>query len=338
MDQKAINLNKQVYKIIYGSLPGDQLIDLFGQASTIQTAANTGGGKNQLHSLYPNEFEVYAAAFELISSDSTPVEFFSFPIMPVSMEENKPTNSSIKKTHSGVVINSNPTFKPFDITISGDFGGRLFKQSPNKFSGDLSTSETLPDDVNSIGSTTITAKATNIFSSDYKNGYGCTKKLESIIERAKLQDGNSQPYRLIFYNLAFNSNYLVEPSQLRIYQNKQKNMVWSYSLNMKAIAPVEAVLTHDQIKTSLSTILKFSNLNKGIDDQGKNIAKLLDPTGQYATKLENILNSQLNSRVQSGLNNSQKSAFQAIKELTGSPNDTDNFIVNNTQNILTTRF
>lgn len=339
-DSKAENLSKQVYKIYYGTTPGDEIIDLFGNSNNANVPA--GAGKPQLHALYPDEFELYACAFELINSDGSVADFFSFPVMPFSIEQTKSTNASIKKTYAGVIVNSNPTFKPFDIVISGDFG-RKFKYVSNKVdssslsNGDFNSS--LPKDT--IQLSEVTVKAHSVFSSDYKTGYGCTKRLESIIELAKMQDSSSQPYRLIFYNLAYNSNYLIEPTQIRIYQNRSKNMVWSYSINMRAVAPASAVQSKDDIKNALTNTLKLSNLNVGIQNQSSIINKLLNPNGQIVTKVENIINAQLNARLIQGItggNNNKKSAIQAIKELTGNPNDIDSFTVNTGENVLNSRF
>ncbi len=337
-DSKAENLSKQVYKIYYGTTPGDEIIDLFGNSNNANVPA--GAGKPQLHSLYPDEFELYACAFELLNSDGSVADFFSFPVMPFSIEQTKMSNSSIKKTYAGVIVNNNPTFKPFDIVISGDFG-RKFKYVSNK----VDTSSANFDDTivlkDTIQLDEITVKTSNVFSSDYKTGYGCTKRLESIIELAKMQDSSSQPYKLIFYNLAYNSNYLIEPTQIRIYQNRSKNMVWSYSINMRAVAPASAVQSRKDIKTALTNALKLSNLNVGIQNQSSIINKLLNPNGQTVTKVENIINAQLNARLIQGItggNNNKKSAIQAIKELTGNPNDIDSFTVNTGENVLNSRF
>lgn len=337
-NQKASNLEKQVYKIIYGTIPNEQILDLFGQSAVTTPGVTIGGGKGQLQAMFPDEFEVYACAFELVDSKGNVVDFFSFPIMPQSMEQMRPQNSSVKKTQAGVIINSNPTFNPFDIVISGDFGGKKFKQVIPNIANTISASLSATQAIAGVNVFPNNTNTNNVFSSDYKSGYGCIKRLENIIETSRVQDNYFKPYQLFFYNLAFNSNYLVEAGQMRIAQNRSKNMVWTYSLPLKAIAPAAAVQNSSTFSSSLTQVLKYSNLDNGISNQYKGIDALLDPDGQTISKIENIINNQVNSRLQSGLNGGQKSAIHAVKELTGSPNETNDFIVNNTQNILTTRF
>ena len=259
--------------------------------------------------------------------------------MPQTMDQNRPQNSIVKKTHAGVVINSNPTFKPFDINVTGDFGGKKFKQVMPNIANSISTALTAASAISGINIfPNNDPNKNNVFSSDYKSGYGCIKILEHIIERSRLSDQYSKPYKLFFYNLAFNTEYLVEAGQMRISQSRSKNMVWTYTLPLKAVAPASAVQNASITTSSLAQVLKYSNLDNGISNQSNGIFNLLNPDGQLVTKLESIINNQVNARLQSGLNAGQKSAIQSIKELTGSPNETDDFIVNGTQNILTTRF
>jgi len=333
----ASNLEQQVYRIIYGTSPGGQLVDLFGQSQVNTPGVTIGGGKGQLQAMFPNEFEIYAVALELVDSKGNIIDFFSFPIMPQSMEQNRPSNSTTKKTNAGVVINSNPTFKPFDITISGDFGGKKFKQVSNAlFTNNIASTI---NSATAIAGVNVFANGNgnqnNVFSSDYKTGYGCVKRLEKIIETSRLQDSYNKPYELFFYNLAFNSNYLVEPGQMRVYQNRSKNMVWCYSLPLKAIMPASAIQNKSQLTSSLQQTLKYSNLDNGIANQYSGIMDILNPDGQTITKLEGIINNQVNAKLDSKLSSNQLNGVQAIKQLTGSPSETDDFIVNGTQNLLT---
>lgn len=339
MDQIASDLQQKVYKIIYGASPGSQILDLFDQTAVTTPGVVIGGGKGQLQAMFPDEFEIYACALELTDSKGSIIDFFSFPIMPQSMEQNRPSNSTTKKTNTGVVINSNPTFKPFEMTLSGDFGGKKFKQVSNAFfTPGIAENISVAGAIAGVNIFPNNPNTNNIFSSDYKTGYGCIKKLEAIIEKARLQDQYNKPFRLFFYNLAFNSNYLVEPGQMRVAQNRSKNMVWTYTLPLKAVAPAEAIQNNSSLSSSLSQVLRYSNLDNGISNQYSGISAILNPDSQTITKLESIINGQINAKLQSGLNVGQKSAIQAIKELTGSPNETDDFIVNTTQNLLNTRF
>ena len=48
---------------------------------------------------------------------------------------------------------------------------------------------------------------------------------------------------MFFYNLALGESYLVvvPPNGITFSQNEQRNMVWDYTLNMIAVAPLESV-------------------------------------------------------------------------------------------------
>ncbi len=45
-------------------------------------------------------------------------------------------------------------------------------------------------------------------------------------------------WKVFYYNLAFNDRYLVTPVSMNFSQDLSKNMIWNYSINLKAISPV----------------------------------------------------------------------------------------------------
>ena len=90
------------------------------------------------------------------------------------------------------------------------------------------------------------------------------KVMERIVKKSLMNDKYGLPRRLFFYNLALNSNYLVEFITLGKSQSIQKNMIWNYSLDMKAIAPASQVLnSHSK---SLKNVMKFSIINKTLNE------------------------------------------------------------------------
>lgn len=223
-------------------------------------------GKESVNASYPDEIEYYACALELVDGVGTTVDFFSFPVMPQSMQETKPTITNIKKTHTGVVITTHSTFVPFDIQISGHFG-RMFRKM-------IDSTQSVQDNV--FGRNNKASKTTSnevvvkpMFSTDYKTGYGSTKILESIFNKAKLADSFSNPMKLIFYNLSLNSNYMVEPITLTLSQNRDMNMIWQYNLTMKAVAPVEAIL--EGHKTSMKELRSYAKKNMRMNQQSQAI-------------------------------------------------------------------
>ncbi len=74
-----------------------------------------------------------------------------------------------------------------------------------------------------------------------KTGYGLTKMLKNMIEASTELDANNKPCVLIFNNYALNTQYVVEVLQSSFSQSVENNMLWYYSLEMKAIAPASAV-------------------------------------------------------------------------------------------------
>lgn len=246
-DQKSIELNKR-------------LLDEFNTR-----------GKEAINALYPDEIEYYACALELVDSVGTTLDFFSFPIMPQSMQETKPTITNIKKTHTGVVITTHSTFVPFDISINGHFG-RMFRKLSD-FGGTVGQSKPKVNDKFTEGeSNTKNLNSVEIkamFSTEYKTGYGCTKILEAIFNKAKMADVNSNPVKLIFYNLSLNSNYMVEPVTLGLSQNRDLNMIWQYNLTLKAVAPVDAVF--DGNKSSIKELRSYAKKNMRMNEQSQAI-------------------------------------------------------------------
>ena len=211
-------------------------------------------GRAGLHSLFPNDFEYYAIAFELVNSQESTEQMLIFPVLPDEIREEKTTLNNIKKSGAGVVSLFNPSFNPFSIRLTGTFG-RKFQILLNDetaivsaISGQLKQGSGLFDEPPQ-------------FNLGIKTGYGVTKLLEKIYEKHKLLDEYGKPYRLYFYNLALNSNHLVTLDNLELSQNvKDSNMVWTYSMRMTAIAPASA--TKKFLKSSLITVLLFDNLQR----------------------------------------------------------------------------
>jgi len=67
-------------------------------------------GKAGAHGLFPNDFELYMFALELVSIKGKPVDFLIFPVMPSNISESEPNIQSIKKNSRG-----NNYFKYFNF-------------------------------------------------------------------------------------------------------------------------------------------------------------------------------------------------------------------------------
>ena len=78
-----------------------------------------------------------------------------------------------------------------------------------------------------------------------KTGYGLIKMLKNIIDESFKIDDKGNPCILIFNNYALNTHYVVEVMQSSFSQSVENNMIWYYNIEMKAVAPAEAVKRQD---------------------------------------------------------------------------------------------
>lgn len=190
-------------------------------------------GKSALHTEFPDEFELYLIALELVSSSKTEetLMYFVFPIMPNSISESEKFGNNIIKTAGGIVTLSNTTFLPISINLSGSFGRSLKyvigTQFFNLVQGFSLKKENRADLLKK------TQKA--LFDQNIKTGYGCCKILQDIVRESKLIDENG-PRILYYHNLAFNSRYIVKPDDIVFSQEVgSSNMIWNYRLSLTAI-------------------------------------------------------------------------------------------------------
>lgn len=173
---------------------------------------------------YVNEFEYYLLSLELEDVNGNLVDRLIFPVMPESIQIVSNTTTSIKKSAGGAVVLSVNSFNPLDINIQGNFGRklRILKGRDSNISPILGVDK---------------------LSMNVKTGYGVCKLLESMINKAQAldEDAIEPSYRLYLNNFAFNSNYLVEPLSLKYGQSQESNMIWNYSLQLKAVAPADTL-------------------------------------------------------------------------------------------------
>lgn len=235
-----------------------------------------------LHYNFPSEFEYYLCALELTDSNNKQIDMLIFPVMPNSISHVNTNITSVTKTASGVVSLSNNTFVPININIQGNFGRKFRFLTGRTDHNGLVTNDFV------VGFQAIRASfkknkdRVQEFNKNIKTGYGVIKILESIFERSVSLDGQGNPYKLFFYNLALNSNYLVEGMNLTLSQSVEMNMIWNYSLSMTAIAPASEVTTTADNNSNVSNLLKMDNLRK------RNNA-ILDFTASQAEILKNQL-------------------------------------------------
>lgn len=228
-------------------------------------------GQRYLSSNFPDEFEYYLCAFELVDSNGVSLEYFLFPIMPSQIRERQPQNVNIKRTMSGISTMTSETFNPIQINISGNFG-RSFKVLSG--SGYI---ELITNFVDKIMKGNVTLKSDKEeFDSNTKTGYGCTKILERIVNASrKLDKTSNKPLSLIFYNLALNNNYFVKIEDIEFTQDQSSNMIWNYSIQMTAIGKIDDYVDESDKRSNKSLITGDYNREK---------------TSLVISKVDNILN------------------------------------------------
>jgi len=213
--------------------------------------AVTQEGRLALHTLFPDEFEYYLIAFEVV--DGTKItDRLILPVMPdrIAINQNKIIN--VKKTAAGIVSYMNDSFVPVNITISGTLGRRLRLLLGNK--------QTKGIDEPTQGD----------FVPNVKTGYGATKLLQRIFDKSTQTNKAGKPYRIHFYNLAYNKNYLIQFRSFDLSQDPEHNMYWQYNITMTAIAPAEIA----KFKSETTLFGHISVINQLIDNTIQD-AKLL---------------------------------------------------------------
>lgn len=228
-------------------------------------------GRTALAAAFPRDFEAYICQLELTDSKGNTIDSFIFPISPNNITKTELKRESIRNTAGGITVLNSPTFVPQQITLRGDFGRNL------KILISTSSKMSLTGAAFSISGgayqlTDVTGKSiSSLKSTDFevgvKTGFGCIKILQSIISKSNGLDQNGLPFRLYFYNMALGESYLVviPPSGVTYSQNMSRNMIWEYTLNMTAIAPLEAVLGSAKVKSSTVALCTAAEVQKSVN-------------------------------------------------------------------------
>jgi hypothetical protein len=237
-------------------------------------------GKATLHTLFPNDFEYYSLSLELTTFDDNTIDYFAFPIMPKAISKVEAARINVKKTLSSVTVINSKSFIPQEISIKGNFG-RAFKvllrgSESTVFRAFRFARDNGVNNLQDLDSSN-TSKRNAVFDPAIKTGYGCIKILQSIINKANGTDDKGRSFKLYLYNPALGESYLVVPTgnPLIFDQNDQQgNMIWSYTLNLTAIAPITGSRAKI-IKGSLTNILAVDNVQKGLNSTASLVGGLL---------------------------------------------------------------
>lgn len=184
-------------------------------------------GKVIAHNKYPNDFELYTIALELVylNTDES-IVYFVFPILPSSIDINFRNRNSVVTTQGGVAVLRSPVTTPSPITMQGNFGRSLKYLIGN----------TYRDIVSGIVSFKDVIKG---FDKNIKTGYGCIKILEDLVNQSQLIDKKG-PRGLILYNFTFNQKVYIQVTDFKVTMDMQNNMIWNYSLNATILGNVQS--------------------------------------------------------------------------------------------------
>jgi hypothetical protein len=213
-------------------------------------------GRSALHTQYPDDIEFYLVALELLDSKNKTLDLLIFPINPQSLTITNNNITNVEKTFSGISVVKNPTFVPIDISLKGTFGRKMrFLLGRNKIEASaFNFGKKFSKYRDNYKKTVLNATA--------KTGYGVCKILEGIHNDSVGLDEYGNSRKVYFYNLAFNSSFQVEMMSLTFEQSYESNMIWNYTLQLKAIAPLAEVTDY---KARRNKILAVGNLSKVVN-------------------------------------------------------------------------
>lgn len=204
-------------------------------------------GSQMMSCLFPNDFEWYMVALELVDSQENTIDYLTFPITPSAITKTEPVKTNIRRSMGGTTVLTSPTFTPQEINIKGNFGRNikfLISAGVSPLGANLST-DSSKFNLYSIqgGKNTVPMMKFPGFALGIKTGYGVIKILQAILSKSVGLDNFGQPMQLNFYNMALGESYrvVVPPSGYQFSQDLSNNMIWNYNITLMAVAPLEAI-------------------------------------------------------------------------------------------------
>lgn len=221
-----------------------------------------------LHELYPSNFPYYFMAFELENIRGMTTDRMVFPILPTSYTGTNNIVTSVQKTAGGIIDQFNSTLAPMTLNIQGNFGVsfKLMKQPNIKDLDGMSEN---------LGNTA------NFLNEKWKNdkgylgnpllftGFRAFNELKRICDKSRTLDNTGQPYKTIFYNLAFSSQYYVRIINFNEDMNVNNNFFHNFNLQMRVIGIANGNLlnsvTLPNVESGVNDIVgSFNSLTKTI--------------------------------------------------------------------------
>jgi hypothetical protein len=228
--------------------------------------------------LYQRDIEVYMMALELADSNDNLIDYFAFPVMPQSITKTENQIINTRKTMGGVTVLTSDTAPIQSISIKGDFG-RSFKitlnsKQPSTQGFAFSINNGIYSNLDAKSNTTK-IKFPFLFEG-IQTGFGAINTLRAIISKSTGTDKTGNPFRLYMYNMALGESYLVaiKPDGITISQSLDKNMIWSYSLTLDILSPLELVRGGDRISSSIKAVA-MAALSKDLNNKLKQLRSIL---------------------------------------------------------------
>jgi hypothetical protein len=217
--------------------------------------------------------------------------------MPKSFTKSENNRINIKKSYASVNVINSKSFTPHDIVIKGNFG-RTFQLllSVNKPVNFKAFSYSIDAGVKTIKDLDPMLTKTEIatFNPIVKTGYGCTKILQFMINKASGSDKQGRPFKLYLYNPMLGESYLVvpNPNSMTLMQNEgANNMIWEYTLNLTAIAPL--LNNTNKLRNSTANILAADNIRKGLGVFVSSVRKFVAVSTGNSSSLSQAVNVRL---------------------------------------------
>lgn len=220
-------------------------------------------GTSLISAIAPHDFEYYMISLELVDSEDRTIDYFTFPVLPQSIQKTEPKRTNIRQSASGITVLTDTGFTPQHITIKGNFG-KSFKllinaKSTNEACTAYSISGGRYDLIQSQSKTLGTNISALGFDAAVKTGFGALNILRAIISKSNGIDKTGRPFKLIFYNMALGESYLVVVPQngLVVEQNMTNNGIWSYNLTLTIVSPLMNARGNVE-KSNLTNLLSSS--------------------------------------------------------------------------------
>ena len=225
-------------------------------------------GRAGLHVLGPDNFEYYMCSLRLEDSQGGLKALLNFPVMPNNIIETHPALASVTKTNRGIVTQFNHTFNPIDISIQGTFGRKMRlllgqKEYDNRTFGAQGSWEMTQKFFNGNVGINKGIDGTDVL---VKTGYGLTKMLQRMLKGAYDLDQYGAPHILYFSNYSLNTHYIVEPLQRSFSQSSENNMMWYYSIELKAVAEADAGVNSMDGAKNFMTQVAVGLISKTLDN------------------------------------------------------------------------